>query len=128
MSLARATTVGWAFPTHPRSDGRLPVAEGADKVAQCLRILLETEPGERLMRPAYGAGLRRFLMEPNTVATRALIEDAIRRAVARWEVRVALTSVRVEPGDDPATVLVHLAWEHVRDGRTGELTHELRTE
>ena len=37
-------------------------------------LILETEPGERVMRPGFGCGLRRYLMKPNTSATRALIE------------------------------------------------------
>ena len=57
---------------------------GAEKVRQSIWIILDTEPGERIMRPTFGCGLRRYLMKPNTTSTRALIQR---------EVTSALTSV-----------------------------------
>jgi hypothetical protein len=44
------------------------LVSGPDKVRQAIWLILETEPGERLMRPAFGCGLRRYLMKPNTSA------------------------------------------------------------
>jgi phage baseplate assembly protein W len=53
------------------------------------------------MRENYGCGLRQFLFEPNTVATRQLIRDRIIQAIGRWEPRVTVEDVTVEadPGD-----------------------------
>ena len=47
------------------------------------------------MLPSFGAGLRRFLFEPNVPATHRLVEEAVRRAIQLWEPRVRLESVRV---------------------------------
>jgi phage baseplate assembly protein W len=114
---------GWSVPMGPGSRGALGVAEGPEKVRQSIALILETEPGERIMRPAFGCGLRRYLMKPNTVAIRALIEHDVSRALARWEPRIQLTSVSVSPGDDPALVLIAIAYVHVRDGRPGNLVY-----
>ena len=78
---------GWAFPVEPGTDGQLDYAYGPDKVRQSIRIILDTEPGERIMRPDFGCGLRRYLMRPNTVATRALIQYDVQLALTNWEPR-----------------------------------------
>ncbi len=123
--MTTATYLGraWGFPVHPTTAGGLPLADGPEAVAQSIRILLDTEPGERIMRPAFGCGLRRYLMQPNTVATRALIGRDVDQALRIWEPRVELSEVRVEPGDDPALVLIKIAYVHLRDRRPGNLVY-----
>ena len=51
------------------------------------------------MRPTFGAGLRRYLMDPNTPATRAQIALDVQAALQAWEPRITVTSVPVMPGD-----------------------------
>lgn len=116
------------FPLAPDTRGRLRVASGSDAVSQSIRIILDTEPGERLLRPDFGCGLRRYLMKPNTVATRALIQRDVQRALAVWEKRIDVTAVSVEPGDDPALVLIRVDYAHVSDQRTGNLVYPLYLE
>jgi phage baseplate assembly protein W len=96
-------------------------ASGPDKVAQSIRIILDTEPGERVMRPSFGCGLRRYLMKPNSAGTRALIKHDVDRALATFEQRIDVKEIRVDPGDDPALVLIRIAYVHVRDNRPGNL-------
>lgn len=76
-------------------DGRLDWAEGNKSLRECMLNILLTRPGERLMRPEFGAGLRDFIHYPNNETTRALIADATRRALERWEPRVRIEDVRV---------------------------------
>jgi hypothetical protein len=114
---------GWSLPLAPDRSGALAYADGPEKVRQAILIVLETEPGERLMRPAFGCGLRRFLMKPNTTATHALIQREVARALAAWEPRIRLESVTVTAGEDPALVLVDIAYVHVLDGRRDNLVY-----
>src|SRR2546421_11740736 len=100
---------GWAVPLAPDPrTGRLDFAEGGDKVRQSIYLILDTEPGERIMRPAFGCGLRRYLMAPNTTATRALIQRDVELALTAWEPRIQLRSVAVSPGDDTALILIEI--------------------
>lgn len=108
---------GWSFPIRPGDIGRIDYAAGPDKVRQAIGIILETEPGERIMRPTFGCGLRRYLMKPNSNATRALIRHDVELALASFEPRIRLTEVRADPGDDPSLVLIRVAYVHVRDNR-----------
>lgn len=115
---------GWRFPIVPDPRTRLlAFVEGADAVRQAIVLLLETDPGERIMRPDYGCGLRRYLMRPNTAATRALIVHDVEHSLARWELRITVNHVRAEPGDDPSLVVLEIAYTHVRDGSPGNLVY-----
>jgi uncharacterized protein len=113
---------GWRFPVLPR-ERELRYEAGAEKVRQAIWLILDTEPGERVMRPTFGCGLRRYLMKPNSAATRALIHHDVERALVEWEPRIELTGVSVDPGDDPALVLIQVAYSHVRDGKPGNLVY-----
>jgi uncharacterized protein len=112
---------GWAFPVAPLTRGRVAFAEGPEKVAQSIQIILDTEPGERVMRPAFGCGLRRYLMAPNSGVTRALIRQDVERALTQFEPRIRLREIRVDPGDDPALMLIAISYVHTRDQRPGNL-------
>lgn len=124
MSALRQLGQGWAFPPQPdRATFQLGYLAGREKVRQSILLILDTEPGERLMRPTFGCGLRRYLMTPNTTATRALIQRDVERAIEAWEPRVRLGSVAVEAGDDPALVLIRIDYEHRRDGSPDNLVY-----
>jgi phage baseplate assembly protein W len=115
---------GWSVPVAPDDRaGTLPFTEGAEKVRQSIRIILDTEPGERIMRPTFGCGLRRYLMAPNTTATRALIQRDVEQALANFEPRIQTKSVQVDPGDDPALVLIQISYVHLRTGRRDNLVY-----
>ena len=109
---------GLAFPIRVDAGGRLARSAGEDNVRQSIRLILLTEPGERLMREAFGCGLRAFLFEPNTVTTRELIRQRIAQALGRWEPRVAVEDVTVEPDpDSDRLVAVTLVFRLVATGR-----------
>ena len=119
---------GLAWPMLPQ-DGRLPRAEGLPRIQQALRMILETEPGERLMRPDFGCGLRRFLQQPNTGATRAQIESAVREALGRWESRIELIDVVVEADADVASALwIVVDYRLLVDGRRDNLVFPFHLE
>jgi phage baseplate assembly protein W len=120
MTLLQQLGRGWRYPVTP-SGRDLLYEEGAEKVRQSIWIILDTEPGERAMRPTFGCGLRRYLMKPNTAATRALIQYDVDQALSTWEPRIQLTAVRVDPGDDPSLVLIKVDYTILRDGKPGNL-------
>ena len=91
---------GISFPPRLGPDGRWAWSAGTPNIRESIRIILSTEPRERLMLPEFGGGLRAYLFEPNVVTTHRLIEERIPRSLARWEPRIAVESVTVET--DPA--------------------------
>ena len=132
VSTSRAPSIygqGLSFPPRVGADGRLAWSAGEENVRESIRLILLTEPGERLMREAFGCGLRRFLFEPNTATTRQLIRERITQAIGRWEPRVALEDVAVEPDDaDPRLVAVTIAFRLVATQAAGRIGLSLRLE
>jgi phage baseplate assembly protein W len=115
---------GWGFPVQVDPERRrLLYAGGTEKVRESIWIILDTEPGERIMRPTFGCGLRRYLGEPNTVAVRALIRHDVELALTLWEPRIDVASVEVVPGADAALVEISIAYVHVRTGRPDNLVY-----
>mgnify|MGYP003113149665 CR=1 FL=1 len=55
-----------------------------DLVQQNFKMLMLTNPGERIMDPEFGIGLRTFLFEQNTPGTYAQIESRIRAQVGAY--------------------------------------------
>jgi len=123
LDTRRLLGCGWSLPPAPDRGGRLHWVDGPEKVRQSILVLLETEPGERVMRPDFGCGLRRFLMQPNTTGTRAQIKREVTRTLTQWEGRIRLESVDAEPGEDPSLVLIEIAYVHVLDGRRDTLVY-----
>jgi phage baseplate assembly protein W len=120
---------GLGFPPRVGADGRLVWSAGEDNVRESIRIILLTEPGERIMRAEFGCGLRRYLFEPNTVTTRQLIGERITQAIGRWEPRVAVQEVTVEPDeDDPRVVAVTIVFRLVATQAVGRLGLSLQLE
>jgi phage baseplate assembly protein W len=111
---------GISFPPRVGPDGRVAWSEGEVNVREAIRIILLTEPRERLRLPEFGGGLGPFLFEPNTVTTRQLIQDRITKALAEWEPRIRLESIEVAPdATDPqaaiATITYRLVATQVRE-------------
>jgi phage baseplate assembly protein W len=124
MTLLAFLGAGLALPLSPDEAGRSPRVAGADKVRQAIGVILETEPGERVMLPAFGCGLRQFLMQPNSVGTRARIRREIQAALNAWEPRVSVDEVLVVPDEqEPSLVLIDIAYTHLRDGRRDNLVY-----
>lgn len=53
-------------------------------VAQLIREVLLTAPGERAHRPDFGAGLRRMVFAPNDDATASLMQATILQNLRQW--------------------------------------------
>jgi phage baseplate assembly protein W len=87
------------FPPRVGADGHVVWSQGEANVRESIRIILMTEPRERIRLPEFGGGLRQYLFEPNEPVTRQRLREAIEEAIARWEPRVRVESVTVD--EDP---------------------------
>tara|TARA_Y100000310_G_scaffold55040_1_gene50468 strand:+ start:77 stop:460 length:384 start_codon:yes stop_codon:yes gene_type:complete len=66
-------------------------------IAQNLKMLVLTSPGERVMEPNFGVGLYNFLFELNTIHTRTSIKEKIRQQVKRY--MPFITKIKIEFGE-----------------------------
>ena len=94
--------IGWSFPPEfhrfANTFGVNMVAEEED-VKESLRILLSTRPGERVMQPSYGCGLRAMVFENINESTVTEIKDVVERAVLFFEPRITLEAIDVSTED-----------------------------
>lgn len=87
---------GWRFPILPDEAGRLGYAVGEQSIEHCLRALLLTAAGERVMRPDFGTRAQESVFAPGSVQNLRDLERSIADAVRTYEPRVDLDSVRAE--------------------------------
>jgi len=96
-------------------DGRFPYAEGDKSVREVIRNILLTRPGERRMRPDFGAGLQDFIHQPNNETTRSLMSGIVRKSIEQWEPRIEVEGVDVEPNGVAAVqVTIRYRMRHSR--------------
>jgi uncharacterized protein len=109
--------IGWPLLPLPDAKGRLRYPTLEESVREMIEVILRTRPGEQLVRPDFGAGLDRFLHEPNTTDTRRRIRELVAASIARWESRVLLDRVEVdEVAGRPSHVRVDIAYRLRRTG------------
>jgi phage baseplate assembly protein W len=87
--------IGWSFPVAFNAAGEVSLAAYEEDVREAIRIILGTNPGERLMRPDFGAGLQALAFEPINVTTMALAKHRVEEALIVWEPRVDNIAVKV---------------------------------
>jgi phage baseplate assembly protein W len=84
---------GLAFPVSVDQRGGVALCSGEDDVAQAIRLILGTAPGERPMRPEFGCELHDFLFDTIDAETIGKIDTAVRVALDRWEPRIELIAI-----------------------------------
>ena len=85
--------VGWAFPLAAAAVGDVQLAAAEEDIRQSVRIILGTAPGERVMRPSFGAGIKQQIFESIDETTVTILQDAIRRAILFFEPRVEVVAI-----------------------------------
>jgi uncharacterized protein len=86
---------GWYFPPKVDIDGAIADAVYEEDIDQAIWIILGTNPGERVMRPDFGAGLNRFLFEPINATTIERLKNRVKESLIAWEPRIDVEEVRV---------------------------------
>ncbi|MGK7908804.1 MAG: GPW/gp25 family protein [Synechococcus sp.] len=88
---------GWAFPLVFENQGRsVRMAEAEEDIRQSLNILLSTELGERVMRPAFGWKRDALLFEPLSTTFASYLKGEIETAILFFESRIELNKVTFE--------------------------------
>lgn len=70
-----------------------------DDIKQSLHIILSTAPGERVMLPSFGCGLKSMVFENITETTVTEIRDVIERAILFFESRIQVDDIEVDIKD-----------------------------
>src|SRR4030095_6516916 len=114
---------GWARPVQldPRTGLVASVAYEED-IRQSILIILETAPGERVMRPNFGCGIHELVFAAMDSTTLQRVRSIVEEALRRCEARVDVLNVNV---DDTATsegkLLVEIEYRVRKTNQLGNL-------
>ena len=96
---------GIAFPMRIGPTGGIALVSRDEEIAESMRLILGTSPGERPMRPEFGCRIHDYVFAPADAGTASLIAADVRIALERWEPRIELEGVTVYPDPLDQTVL-----------------------
>ena len=86
---------GVASPLQYDPRGGIAMSRGERDIEQAIRIILETAPGERVMRPEFGCRIHDLIFAPYDAATQGLMIRFVEQALERWEPRIQVREVNV---------------------------------
>ncbi|EST36977.1 hypothetical protein N566_15445 [Streptomycetaceae bacterium MP113-05] len=86
---------GWAFPPRTDATGSIALVRGESEIAEAIRMILSTSPGERPMRPEFGCALGEYVFAPADAGTAGQLAYEVRLALERWEPRIEVADVTV---------------------------------
>lgn len=103
------------FPYRIDGSGRTAGIDDAGHVRDLIEQVLFTAPGERVMRPDFGAGLLQLVFEPNSVAiastAQVLVQSSLQQHLSHL---LAVEDVRI--GHVDGVLCVQVDYRLLRDG------------
>jgi Bacteriophage baseplate protein W len=102
---------GLAFPLRADQRGSLALTHGVEDIEQAIALILGTAPGERPMRPEFGCAVHDVVFDTIDAAIVGKIQTAVHEALERWEPRIEVLDLDVEPSDgDAGKMLVGITY------------------
>ena len=89
---------GWSFPpTFSRLTYSVEMVSDDNDIQESLRILFQTQMGERVMLPQYGTLLWQMVFRSITTTLMTELEEMVRQAILYWEARIIDNNITVQP-------------------------------
>lgn len=92
--------VRWGPPSQAGRQGEVELVAAEEDVRQAILILLRTGVDERVMQPGYGAGIDRFVFQPNDSETQFRVQQDVQRALLLYEPRIVVDAVSAVPDEE----------------------------
>jgi uncharacterized protein len=86
---------GLAFPLRTDATGSIALVTEDREIAEAIRLVLATSPGERPMRPEFGSRLADYVFAPANATTAGHLANEVRVALERWEPRIDVGDVGI---------------------------------
>ena len=91
--------VSMSFKVNPLNND-LVALKNATAISRSVRNIVFTTPGEKFFQPTFGSRVSQMLFENMDEITSLSIRDEIENSIRRFEPRVDLKSVQVNPDFD----------------------------
>lgn len=114
---------GWAMPVQlGLRTGLVASVAYEEDIRQSMRIILETAPGERVMRPNFGCGIHELVFSVVDSTAIQQIRSTVQEALRRCEARIDVLDVIVEEAATrEGKLLVQIEYRVRRTNQTGNL-------
>ena len=88
---------GWAFPPSFNEEPLVGIDMVANEIdiKESLEILLNTNPGERIMLPEYGCELQKYVFDVISNTRLHYLKNSIKTAIVRYEPRILVNNITV---------------------------------
>lgn len=88
---------GWSFfPSFDDLSEGVEMVSGERDIKQSLMILLNTSPGERIMKPEYGCDIRSFVFQEIDNSQIHVLKDTIANAILNYEPRIKVEEISID--------------------------------
>jgi uncharacterized protein len=101
---------GIAFPLRTNVQGQFQISNQVQNLEESIRIILQTDIGERVYRPEFGSRLSELIFAPMNTQTLLLLRVYTQEALEKWEPRIVIDAIRTEP--DPIRGCVEVTLEY----------------
>jgi phage baseplate assembly protein W len=107
------------FPFHFDSRGRTATTDDDDHIRDMIEEFLFTNPGERVNRPDFGAGLLQLVFAPNSPELATAVQFTIQAGLQRWlSDLIEVRNLQVTSEDAALRVLVQYVVKRSGEQRT----------
>ncbi len=92
---------GFKFPVcvDPNT-GKVRTSTNEDDIAEAIKLILGTSPGERPMMPDFGCAINTFVFSGMNFNTITLIQREVENSLIIWEPRIKDINAEVRPAAD----------------------------
>ncbi len=116
------------FPYQFDGRGRTRNADEATWVRGLIEQVLFTAPGERVMRPEFGSGLRELVFAPNSPELAATTQFLVQGALQQWLADLIIVeAVEVQAVDSTLNVTVQYQLRRTQTRLRDTFTQEVNT-
>jgi len=102
----------WSFPPRLGDRNQMALSQDDTAIRESIYIIINTVPGERVMRPDFGCEIHSLIFWPANDQTAALAESYVREALERWEPRIDIREIVVVPGNtEYGELVINIAYQ-----------------
>jgi uncharacterized protein len=114
---------GWAMPVAlDERTGTVASVAYEEDIRQSILIILETAPGERVMRPDFGCGIYDLVFEAIDSSALQRIRSTVQDALRTFEARIDVLGVAVdESAASDGRLLIEVEYNVRRTNQIGNL-------
>ena len=85
---------GLHFPFSIDTKGNVALVSNEEDIQEAIKIILQTAPGERVMRPDFGCGINNYMFSVINTNNLLQIENEIKKALTLYEPRILIQEVK----------------------------------